>query len=654
MVPKRIPFEVETSRIIELLAKQIYQSPLALLRENVQNAFDAVRERQQRESSFSPGIDVVVESERIVISDNGIGMSLDELRRHFWTAGSSSKNTPEARAAGVVGTFGIGAMANFGIASSLTVETESARTGERNISKARRDSLSLREDCVEVQELEPIGKPGTTITAELLIPGSIDVAHARQYVREFVRLVNVPIRVNGELVSQVAFDEAVPRLIQTTYRNDLLDVQIGPQLRASCELTVSANAAVRLSLKNISWNERQLSGYLVIRSGGGALQTARSGFGLAVAPVNSFYSFGGVVDLQVLEPTAGREALTSESVQLLQAMMTEVDAFASKRIALLDQCNSSIPFMQWVHAHRRFDLLGRLTIETAGQEDIALQDAVELSARRSVRVYGGSDPTVIRTFSSEEATLLVLSRSSPRRQCQEGYIAQKATIETIPDKPAVMALEEGRELSGPKWGVAFRLESIIADDYFVELSVAFGQISHGVTILLDKSGPAGKPRIILGSHASNVLTLLQVYETHLESFRSLAKDFVRTVVFPHISDLVPSSTRQGAQAFIEAIRRKRETFEYDSEELDELPSIWADYRDGRITLENAIDRSKFSVQTNVQYVEVASSVRDVVPDLLENERALQQNADGDDSLDPGGQAQGSVEPPIMRTDTRAC
>ena len=44
-----IPFAVDTSRILELLAKQIYQSPLALLRENTQNAFDATLLRAQRE-----------------------------------------------------------------------------------------------------------------------------------------------------------------------------------------------------------------------------------------------------------------------------------------------------------------------------------------------------------------------------------------------------------------------------------------------------------------------------------------------------------------------------------------------------------------------------------------------------------------------------
>jgi hypothetical protein len=33
------------------------------------------------------------------IYDNGIGMDADGLKTHYWTAGSSGKNNPEARAA---------------------------------------------------------------------------------------------------------------------------------------------------------------------------------------------------------------------------------------------------------------------------------------------------------------------------------------------------------------------------------------------------------------------------------------------------------------------------------------------------------------------------------------------------------------------------
>jgi molecular chaperone HtpG len=147
---ERIPFQVEISRIIEVLARQIYQSPLALLRENTQNAFDAILLRRSRDQSFTPKISIDITSNSIKISDNGIGMTPEDLRQHYWRAGSSSKNTPEARAAGVVGTFGIGAMANFGIADILTVETESAITGERTRTSARRDTLSTSEDTIEL------------------------------------------------------------------------------------------------------------------------------------------------------------------------------------------------------------------------------------------------------------------------------------------------------------------------------------------------------------------------------------------------------------------------------------------------------------------------------------------------------------------------
>src|SRR5438034_11274209 len=93
---EKIPFAVEISRMIELLASQIYPSPFALLRENVQNSFDAILIRIHSGEVFDPRIDVGIEPNRVEVLDNGIGMSRDDLRTHFWRAGASSKNTPEA------------------------------------------------------------------------------------------------------------------------------------------------------------------------------------------------------------------------------------------------------------------------------------------------------------------------------------------------------------------------------------------------------------------------------------------------------------------------------------------------------------------------------------------------------------------------------
>lgn len=68
MTTDLIPFQIEAQRVIQLLAKQIYQSPLALLRENTQNAFDAVRQRMASGAEFSPRIDIQLAPDRVTIS----------------------------------------------------------------------------------------------------------------------------------------------------------------------------------------------------------------------------------------------------------------------------------------------------------------------------------------------------------------------------------------------------------------------------------------------------------------------------------------------------------------------------------------------------------------------------------------------------------
>jgi molecular chaperone HtpG len=90
-----IVFQVETKRILQLLARDIYDSPLAMVRENVQNAYDAIRERFARSGTLVEGgkIDVHIDANVVSISDNGVGMSEQVLRENFWKAGSSGKHS---------------------------------------------------------------------------------------------------------------------------------------------------------------------------------------------------------------------------------------------------------------------------------------------------------------------------------------------------------------------------------------------------------------------------------------------------------------------------------------------------------------------------------------------------------------------------------
>ena len=631
MTSDLIPFEIETRRVVQLLAKQIYQSPLALLRENAQNAFDAVQQRLHRDATFEPIIEISLTPDRVTISDNGIGMTPNDLQRHYWTAGSSSKNNEDARAAGVVGTFGIGAMANFGIAEQLVVETESALTGERTLCRAERGRLDLKRDCIERKFLTSTGNAGTSITAHVGDGEEIDVQIARNYISEFVSLVNVPVRVNGTVVSQKSPDDLIPK-VPESWKQCEKRRSIGPRMSADVVVVVSNNADIWICLTEIMWDSTALAGKLVLRTGHSNLRTFRNGFGLATASVGSSYQFGGIADLAILEPTAGREAITVEGLQLLQLMMVEVDRFISELLANHDECDSSTSFMQWVLSHRRYDLCGRLRMTVHPGERIALQEVAQRSQGRAMPLYEGSDQGVIKAYASDDTPLLVLARTNPRRKCEREFLKGSARISLIADAPVVKNKRTYGELSLAESALAYRVRTILETDYFLKCSVGYGDISHNLPVFANRS--AGIVDVVLNPGGQSVKLLLGIYDTEYTAFSSMAKDFVRNTIFSRVADFVPSSTRQGAESFLRAIRKTPEPFEYADDDLGSLPSIWKDYDDGQITLEQAVARSTAAVRSSVQVVDAAVSAQEVVPDVIENEQALTEDSGHLQSLGP--------------------
>jgi molecular chaperone HtpG len=601
------------------------------LRENTQNAFDAVRQRLHEDPSFSPSIQITLAPDKIVIADNGIGMTPDDLSRHYWTAGSSSKNNDAARAAGVVGTFGIGAMANFGIADRLIVETESAATGEHTICRADRAKLDLKQNCIEREFLPPSGNPGTIITAQVTAGEQINVQKARDYIAEFVSLVTLPVTVNGVIVSQKPVQDIVP-LVPETWRIAESNHKIGSRMIADVTVILSNNADLWLSFTNIIWDSRPMPGRLVLRSGHSNLRTFRSGFGLATASVNSAYQFGGAADLLALEPTAGREAITVDGLQLLQSMMADIDLFASELLAGRDESDASTPFMHWVVGHGRYDLCGKLRMTINPGDRISLEDVAHRSQGKPMMLYEGADQGVVKAHASEDTPLLILARTNPRRRCESHFLKSHAKISPISDAPVVKNRRSYEQFSTAESALAYRVESILETDYFVKGIVDFGNISHGLPALAQKE--SDRIRITLNPEGQTVQLLLGLYQTEFGAFGSMAKDFVRTVIFPRIADYVPSSTRQGAEAFLRAIRRPREVFEYADDDLGNLPGIWEDYNEGRIPLDEAVARSRTAVRSSVQVVDVATRARDVVPDVIENEQALHDAAGPALNLDP--------------------
>ena len=89
----RSRFNIKFDKILQILCKEIYDSPLSMLRENVQNAYDAILIRKKYDPNMDKGvITISIDGKTIVVSDNGVGMSMENLNKNFWTAGASGKN----------------------------------------------------------------------------------------------------------------------------------------------------------------------------------------------------------------------------------------------------------------------------------------------------------------------------------------------------------------------------------------------------------------------------------------------------------------------------------------------------------------------------------------------------------------------------------
>jgi molecular chaperone HtpG len=572
--------------MLALLADQIYQSPLALLRENTQNAFDAIRLRQAiPNQEFVPRIQISVDSQQVVVSDNGIGMTSAEVETNFWHAGRSSKNTDAARAAGVVGTFGIGAMANFGVADELVVETESAVVCERTRSSANRAELSTSTRSISVTPTGSTGTPGTTISARLASDTRITVQDARNFLREFVEFLDVPVVFNGQNLSGAPYRRLLPSE-RHSWTKHQKDATFDGLLVGDVQILGMATGELRVVIENArSLASRGAPGTLVLLQDRNVIRTMRSGFGLATIALGSHYQWGGIVDLPFLMPTAGREALDTASTQLLQQLITAIDNLVSPLAAQHSECFGNDGFLRWLLATRQFHLCGPL--EVTARPFTQPEPLQSVAKRHGMKFYSGQDESVIRRYASEDEPLVVLSRRTPRRDCELGYLTAHG-IREIDTSPRVEKELATEDLSFAHTALATRIERVLEEDYFLGVDIRFGTITDGLPMLVtDTDQPVV---IFLNPHSSGIAPLLALHRDDFDAFGPFVKDFIRSTVFSRIADLVPSSTREGSEAFLRHLRANREWFEYELSDKADLKEIFDDVASGRLTIEEARKR----------------------------------------------------------------
>lgn len=612
--------QIDIKKVINLLAKDIYDSPYALLRENLQNAYDAVLMRKQVDGSYNDyRIEMRIQDRQVIIVDNGIGMTAETVENNFWKAGASGKNTVEAQMAGVVGTFGIGAMANFGVCDKMEVRTRYYSSTKTIVTSTELEKISLTEECIDTQIIDDATLPiGTTVIATLREGENITYDGALAYLRPFVQYLPMPVTLNGQLISQTQYLGTIMLNEANTVsgERDVADGMFSYKLKI--KVLNYNNGQVSAHISDIRKNGEILPGEIVLRQDMGSIYGLRNGFGLASVPISSNFRWGGVVNMTRLVPTAGRDSLTRDSVSLVSEIITSVENQIVVLLANYDICDANPAFLSYVYVHsdRTIQLGGKVRIQRKPLDDRIQMMTVQLQmANRNVMYYGGHDEKIINTFANENTFLLTLGNDSVRRNIQLRYLNQKG-IPSVPDTVTILHKYGFDELELSESSIVFRIQYVLEHDYFINSAkVVYADISHEQPAFVEESN--GSIIIYLARNAKSILQLKAVYDSDYTVYDGFIKDYVRQHLYPKLSNYVPSSTREGAEALKRIMHQKEDLFTIEREEIGYAEEVIKDYMSGKATLQDVHRASASAVNSQRQQVEVSDvgSVESVMPSV---------------------------------------
>ncbi len=168
---KRRKFKTEVAELLNLIIHSLYSHKEIFLRELISNASDALDKLKYKvlvdpafkDFAYTPRIDISFEDKLLIVSDNGVGMSQDELADDLGTiARSGTKNflknldAEHKKDSALIGQFGVGFYSAFMVAEKVEVISRGAGSDEAHMwSSTGKGTFTLQEAERESQ--------GTTI-----------------------------------------------------------------------------------------------------------------------------------------------------------------------------------------------------------------------------------------------------------------------------------------------------------------------------------------------------------------------------------------------------------------------------------------------------------------------------------------------------------
>jgi HSP90 family molecular chaperone len=208
MTAEERTFQVHTEGLVQLLAQNLYADPDIFLREIIQNACDSIHRRSVLAAGHgetdlpSPQIRVVANREQktIEISDNGCGLTRQEIDQYLSTIGRSGtdelrrriQEADRSRAAELIGQFAMGMLSAFIVADRVSLVTRAA--DHQALRWQSRGGESYEVGPSERQQV------GTTVTLHVRSEHIryLETARLRAIIRTYADFLGMPVYLNDE------------------------------------------------------------------------------------------------------------------------------------------------------------------------------------------------------------------------------------------------------------------------------------------------------------------------------------------------------------------------------------------------------------------------------------------------------------------------
>ncbi len=217
-------FETEVKQLLHLMIHSLYSNKEIFLRELISNGSDAADKLRfnalsddalyEGDSDLKLRIAFDKEARTITLTDNGIGMSRDEVRENIGTIARSgtrkffeSLTGDQAKDSQLIGQFGVGFYSSFIVADRVVLETRKA--GAPHDQGVRWESMGEGDYTLETIDR---AAHGTTITLHLREgeDGFLDGWKIRSIIRKFSDHISIPIEMKKEHYGEVKEGEEPP------------------------------------------------------------------------------------------------------------------------------------------------------------------------------------------------------------------------------------------------------------------------------------------------------------------------------------------------------------------------------------------------------------------------------------------------------------